>query len=174
MTEGSTSEVRTGEIWTGEVWTGGCQCGAVRYRVDGALSNASICHCRMCQKASGNLFGAFAATPLVAFTWTRGAPAVFKASEAAERGFCIACGTGLYFKYSDKPRLSVAIGSLDAPRALTIERQYGIEGRIAPLDALHALAGSVTEDDIPAADLPRYASLQHPDHDTAAWPPQNK
>jgi hypothetical protein len=35
--------------------SGGCQCGAVRFRVDGELGRASICHCRMCQKA----FGAF-------------------------------------------------------------------------------------------------------------------
>jgi hypothetical protein len=153
-----------------QTWTGGCQCGAVRYRVDGALTNASLCHCRMCQKATGNLFGAYAATPLSALTWTRGTAAVFKTSEAAERGFCAACGTNLYFKYSDKPRLSVAIGSLDMPRALVIERQYGIEGRIASLDALHALDASVTEDDIPAIERPRYASRQHPDHDTETWP----
>ncbi|HET7714155.1 MAG TPA: GFA family protein, partial [Bauldia sp.] len=31
-------------------FTGGCQCGAVRFRV-AALGRASICHCRMCQKA---------------------------------------------------------------------------------------------------------------------------
>lgn len=161
-------------VLTGDIWTGGCQCGAIRYCVDGQLSNASICHCRMCQKASGNLFGAFAATPLEAFRWTRGAPAMFKTSEAAERGFCAACGTNLYFKYTDKPRISVAIGSLDTPRALTITRQYGIEGRIAALDVLHALDATETEDDIPAADRPRYASRQHPDHDTSSWPPKTK
>jgi hypothetical protein len=35
------------------VHTGGCQCGAVRFRVEGALGDASVCHCRMCQKAFG-------------------------------------------------------------------------------------------------------------------------
>ncbi|HEY2357583.1 MAG TPA: hypothetical protein VGH86_09040, partial [Phenylobacterium sp.] len=33
--------------------TGGCQCGAIRFRIDGELGEASICHCRMCQKALG-------------------------------------------------------------------------------------------------------------------------
>lgn len=36
--------------------TGGCQCGAVRYEISGGLGRASICHCRMCQKALGNAF----------------------------------------------------------------------------------------------------------------------
>ena len=40
--------------------TGGCQCGAVRYRLDAAPTGASVCHCRMCQKAGGAPFMAFA------------------------------------------------------------------------------------------------------------------
>ncbi len=36
--------------------TGGCQCGAVRYRVTEPLGSAGICHCRMCQRAAGNVF----------------------------------------------------------------------------------------------------------------------
>lgn len=36
--------------------TGGCQCGAVRFACD-HLGRASICHCRMCQKAFGGYFG---------------------------------------------------------------------------------------------------------------------
>ena len=40
--------------------TGGCQCGAVRYRLDAPPNDANICHCRMCQKATGSPYGAFA------------------------------------------------------------------------------------------------------------------
>ena len=35
--------------------TGGCQCGRVRYRA-AALGRMSLCHCRMCQRATGNAF----------------------------------------------------------------------------------------------------------------------
>ncbi|MET0640383.1 MAG: GFA family protein, partial [Hyphomicrobium sp.] len=39
-----------------ELHTGGCQCGAVRFRVEGELGDASVCHCRMCQKAFGSFY----------------------------------------------------------------------------------------------------------------------
>ena len=41
---------------TNPVMTGGCQCGAVRYALMSEPTHASICHCRMCQKAFGNYF----------------------------------------------------------------------------------------------------------------------
>ncbi len=41
---------------TSQVHSGGCQCGAIRYRIAGELGYPHICHCRMCQKASGNFF----------------------------------------------------------------------------------------------------------------------
>ena len=60
--------------------TGGCQCGAVRYRATQMLDNAHLCHCRMCQKAVGNLFAALVAAPNDALEWTRGTPAAFRSS----------------------------------------------------------------------------------------------
>ncbi len=38
------------------VLTGGCQCGAVRFALSAPPAKISICHCRMCQKASGAPF----------------------------------------------------------------------------------------------------------------------
>ena len=43
--------------------TGGCQCGAVRYRLTAWPTGENVCHCRMCQKASGGPFMAFAGVP---------------------------------------------------------------------------------------------------------------
>ena len=42
------------------VLTGGCQCGAVRFAVSAPPTKISVCHCRMCQKASGAPFASFA------------------------------------------------------------------------------------------------------------------
>jgi len=44
--------------------TGGCQCGAVRYRLASPPTGENVCHCRMCQKAGGGPFMAFAGVQL--------------------------------------------------------------------------------------------------------------
>ncbi len=42
-----------------ETMTGGCQYGRVRYEVEIANDDAYLCHCRMCQKATGGIAAAF-------------------------------------------------------------------------------------------------------------------
>jgi hypothetical protein len=147
------------------VHTGGCQCGAVRYALYGEPTHGSICHCRMCQKASGNYFAAFARVRLQDFAWTRGEPAVFKSSELVERGFCRDCGTPLFFRYLDLPRISVAVGSLDDPAPITMDVQYGVQSRLPAFDTLHALPSQTSNEGVPQQRLQKLASRQHPDHD---------
>jgi hypothetical protein len=120
------SEVKT------PIATGGCQCGKVRYALYVAPENSHVCHCRMCQRATGGLFAALAGGPKSAFAWTRGEPAFFESSNLAKRGYCRDCGTPLSFAYNQpEARFYVTIGSLDAPAAAPIIRQYGIESRIS-------------------------------------------
>jgi hypothetical protein len=109
---------------------GGCQCGAVRFRASMPPSDVSFCHCRMCQRAVGNLFAAFAMFRKDSVAWTKGEPAVFESSSAAERGFCRRCGTPLFFRYKASPEVELTIGSFDHPEALTPRRHYGIESRV--------------------------------------------
>ena len=144
--------------------TGGCQCGQVRYALS-TMPKISVCFCRMCQKAVGNYFGAFATVPREDLIWTRGGPATFASSEAAERGFCSDCGTPLTFRYLGKDRVSVTAGSLDDPARAAPERAHGIEGRVPFIAEIAHLPGARTDDEIPPADLPRYTSRQHPDRD---------
>jgi hypothetical protein len=145
--------------------TGGCQCGAVRYALFAEPTDGSICHCRMCQKASGNFFAAFTGVRLEKFAWTKGAHAVFKSSELVERGFCRDCGTPLSFRYVDTKRISVTVGSLDHPAPIATEVQYGIESRLPAFETLHALPGEVSNDGAPPERVAKLASRQHPDRD---------
>jgi hypothetical protein len=144
-------------------YTGGCQCGAVRYAFDIEPHDPHICHCRMCQKATGSFFAALAGVLPGDFEWTRGAPAIFRSSTLAERGFCAACGTPLTFRYIDGKKLNVTIGSLDHPERVKPGNQYGIEGRMPWFGDLAALPGTRTEDDIAPDRLAKLQSHQHPD-----------
>ena len=51
--------VRRQRCGPGANTTGGCQCGAVRYALLALPLEVSVCHCRMCQKASGGPIMAF-------------------------------------------------------------------------------------------------------------------
>ena len=143
--------------------TGGCQCGAVRYALYAEPTNAHVCHCRMCQKAFGSFFAPLAGVPLGDFAWVKGAPGIFKSSEVVERGFCRDCGTPLFFRYVDKDRISVSLGSLDDPARVPPARQYGAESRLPFVATLTSLPESRTEDEVPPERMARYKSHQHPD-----------
>jgi hypothetical protein len=156
--------------------TGGCQCGAVRYALHAAPTGASICHCRMCQKAFGSFFAPLAGVPPEDFEVTRGALSIFRSSDLVERGFCSQCGTPLSFHYVGKPRISISIGSLDEPERVAPMEQFGVESRLSYFARLPSLPGDrTTEEDEPElADRIRAANHQHPDHDTAVWPLPNR
>jgi hypothetical protein len=132
---------------------GGCQCGAVRYALYAMPERSGICHCRMCQKAVGGPFFAWAAVNATDIAWTRGVPSLFASSSAAERRFCAACGTPLTFRYRRQPEhIDVTIGSLDDPAAVTPQLVMGIESR---LDWCAALLPGAPESSTGEAARPR-------------------
>ena len=153
-----------------EAATGGCQCGAVRFRAS-RFGRASICHCRMCQKAFGGFFG-----PLVTaydLEWTRGEPRRFASSDKVHRGFCADCGTPL--TYETGGPVEVAIGALDDPNVAPPSIQVNPTDKLPFFDGLCALAmrtpGTDPEQEAFNALLTSY---QHPDHDTRDWPPNRR
>jgi len=153
-----------------ESFTGGCQCGAVRYRVAGPLQHASICNCRMCQKALGNFFAPFASFE-GRVEWTRGEPTEFRSSQQVRRGFCNNCGTPLTYRWGEHEP-SLTIGSLDDPDAVLPTVELARDNRHPVFQHYEALveedlAGTDEERDI----LAILKSYQHPDRDTDEWPP---
>jgi hypothetical protein len=125
--------------------TGGCQCGAVRYRLDAAPIRASVCHCRMCQKAGGSPFMAFAAVKAGDLVVTDGEISLFRSSSYAERGFCARCGTPLTYRAVAGPTMSVTICSLDDPNAARPDSQLGVESRVDWLAESLALPALTTD-----------------------------
>jgi hypothetical protein len=149
--------------------SGGCQCGAVRFSV-ARIGRATICHCRMCQKAFGSFFAPL--VPVEGLVWTRGKPTHFQSSDKNWRGFCGKCGTPLTYEFDGGVEL--AIGAFDNP------------ARAAPLVQVNAVSRQPFFDDLvrlPEVDAAETArndgynatviSNQHPDHDTETWPPRS-
>ncbi len=151
---------------------GGCQCGAIRYRASSLRDNAHVCHCRMCQKATGSFFAALVGVPLTDFCWTRGKPAVFASSEHVERGYCDACGTPLFFRHDENAHISMTLGSFDHPETIPLDFQIGMEARLPQIDQLEKLRdeGSTEKIDAEGAAAIRTTNRQHPDHETTDWP----
>ena len=152
-------------------WGGGCQCGAVRFRVDGELGEASICHCRMCQKATGGFFGPYASVATDALVWTRGERKRFASSNKVWRGFCGDCGTPLTFEYGDAT-IALSIGAFDRARDIRLVEQLASSARLANFEDLSRLPDHPEDEPKAAAYLASIVSYQHPDHVTETWPSQ--
>ncbi len=130
--------------------TGGCLCGAVRYEVTQSPDDdIGYCHCRMCQKALGGLFGYFVmftgAKIGDTFQFTQGKPKYYRSSEWAERGFCPECGTPLVMR--DSESIGVLVGSLDHPEDFPPTSHSGIESQVPWLKIADGLPRWKTEDD---------------------------
>jgi hypothetical protein len=126
--------------------TGGCQCGAVRYELTMQPKGVHYCHCRMCQKAVGNVFATLVPVKREHLRWTEKEPAFFASSTVAKRAFCAACGTPLTFAYDKSPWICVTLGSLDQPALVLPEIHYGIESQVPWLKVDDALPREKTKE----------------------------
>lgn len=106
--------------------TGGCQCGKVRYRARADEAEAYLCHCRMCQRATGGFAAAFVSIPVDAVTWDA-EPEWYASSPIARRPFCARCGTPLGFRFNDGKGSDLTLGSLDDPYAFAPQSHSGAE-----------------------------------------------
>ena len=99
-------------------YEGGCQCGKLRYRVDGEPLVLVACHCTECQRQSGSAFGMSLVVPRESFELLSGEPRTFtrKADSggSVDCAFCGECGTRIFHSPSKLPTtLNVKPGTLD-------------------------------------------------------------
>ena len=83
-----------------DIREGGCQCGAVRYQVQGDPVATGICHCTECQRQSGSAFGMSFIVPKAAFRLLNGQLKTFTRESESRRSvvcaFCPDCGNRIY------------------------------------------------------------------------------
>jgi hypothetical protein len=109
-----------------ETMTGGCACGRVRYSVGVENDDAYLCHCRMCQKATGAVSIAFKQVLKADVAW-EGEPDWYESSAIARRPFCSQCGSSLGFAYPDSEKMDLAVGSFDDPSRFVPKHHFGAE-----------------------------------------------
>ena len=107
--------------------TGGCQCGRVRYAAQVADDEAYLCHCRMCQRATGGVSIAFKNVRKVDVAWKR-EPDWYQSSPIARRPYCRDCGASLGFAFrTGSDQMDLTIASFDDPARFKPKHHFGAE-----------------------------------------------
>lgn len=106
--------------------TGGCMCRRVRYTAKVEDDEAYLCHCRMCQRSSGNVSLAMKNVKKADVRW-EGEPEYYASSPIARRGFCSACGTSLTFDYPDSGNIDLVVGTFDDPSGFVPKHHFASE-----------------------------------------------
>lgn len=106
--------------------TGGCACGKVRYTARVHDDDAYLCHCRMCQRATGSVSIAFKGVKKADVAWA-GEPDWYRSSPIAQRPYCAACGTSLGFAHPDSEKMDLTVASFDDPSRFRPTSHFGAE-----------------------------------------------
>ena len=106
--------------------SGGCACGRVRYTAAIEDDAAYLCHCRMCQRATGGVSIAFKNLAKAAVRWEH-EPDYYVSSPIARRGYCARCGTSLTFEFPDSDKMDLTVGSFDEPGRFVPKHHFGAE-----------------------------------------------
>jgi hypothetical protein len=101
---------------------GSCQCGAIEFEVQGELSAPDACHCDQCRKSTGHYL--VSTDVKKEDLKVRGEENIswYQSSEKVRRGFCLMCGSTLFFDAVFKDWIAVAMGAFDKPTNVTIEK----------------------------------------------------
>jgi len=140
---------------------GACLCGAVTFAIAPPYRWFAHCHCSMCRKHHGSLFGTSLGVARDAFRWLEGTEEIvrYRATAAFERPFCRRCGSTVPAVSHDERYWAVPAGLL-ADDPLVRPRTHIFVASRSPLieldDALPRHAGYP-----PGVALPEIATRQY-------------
>ena len=102
--------------------TGGCLCDAVKYEVHGRLLEVVNCHCSKCRRTHGH-HSAYASTKREDFKLIEQAGLKWYRSTQDEtpgvkRGFCVECGSSLFWDAKGDKHIYISAGTLDQPTGI--------------------------------------------------------
>lgn len=130
----------------GSRMSGGCACGRVRFEAEVENDEAYVCHCRMCQRATGSISIAFKNLPQAKVSWLSG-PDWFESSPIAKRPYCRECGTSLGFQFREGEKMDLTVAAFDDPAEFMPKHHFGAE--------------SLHEAWLDTSSLPRHRTEEH-------------
>ncbi|WP_191058937.1 GFA family protein [Geminicoccus harenae] len=111
-----TQDQTTGSLAQAE---GGCQCGAIRFRLERPPLQLYVCHCTQCRRQSASAFGISVIMPADGVRLLQGEPTVWsrptRSGDELRCAFCPTCGSRLWHRSARRGVFSVKGGALDRP-----------------------------------------------------------
>ncbi len=99
---------------------GSCECGEVIFSVNGPLSPTFACHCTQCRKTSGHYWAATEVPSTHLKLIKDDGLKWYRSSDQARRGFCVGCGSSLFWEADGEGTTAIGAGTLDdLPRGTT-------------------------------------------------------
>ena len=99
---------------------GGCNCGAIRYKIEGNPVVVAQCHCKNCQRQSGSAFSVNLMVPVAGVT-TTGELTTYedrdtRSGNPVHRRFCGKCGSPIFSDLAEGNGMTIVkAGTLDDP-----------------------------------------------------------
>jgi hypothetical protein len=115
---------------------GGCNCGAVRYSIEGAPLAVVACHCTRCRRQSGSVYSVNLVVMASAVT-VAGPLATYEDTQTSSgvpvsRQFCGTCGSPIRSIIGANPDIvAIKAGTADEPDALAPEMHIWTQSKIA-------------------------------------------
>lgn len=104
---------------------GSCLCGSVSFTVDGDIEHQpEACHCSQCRKQSGHFLAAVNVLRTALTVEGEDNVAWYRSSEKVHRGFCLVCGSTLFWQplVDGYEYTAIAMGALDGPTGMRIAK----------------------------------------------------
>lgn len=105
---------------------GKCLCGTVSVKATPEAHEVGACHCRMCRTWGGGPFMEIDCGVSASFSGEAHI-SVFSSSDWAERGFCSACGTHLFYRLKETGQTMVPVGLFEDQHGLKLTGQVFID-----------------------------------------------
>ena len=117
--------------------TGSCNCGDIRYEVDGEPKNVVNCHCGLCRRMNGAAFSTYVVVLETDFRLLQGELTACNVTRRAVKSFCGRCGTPIHNQNPKYQGLRmVHLGSLDESSQLSPQINIYCESEVDWIGAI--------------------------------------